>query len=98
MNHRMRRAAAGFTLIELLVVISIISILAALLLPALSSAKQRARTAQCISNLHQVSLAMKMYADDFQGLFPESGGMISWNQIDGGTRRYSWMQQLISYM
>ena len=60
------RAASesGFTLIELLVVIAIIAILAAMLLPALSKAKEAAKSAQCISNLHQISLATKQYADD----------------------------------
>jgi prepilin-type N-terminal cleavage/methylation domain-containing protein len=54
----------GFTLIELLVVIAIIAILAALLLPALSSAKQRAKNAECCSQLHQCYLAMQAYLSD----------------------------------
>lgn len=56
--------AAAFTLIELLVVIAIIAILAALLLPALSAAKEKGRQIQCLNNLKQITTAMLIYADD----------------------------------
>src|SRR3990172_1768032 len=60
----------GFTLIELLVVIAIIAILAAMLMPALSRAKDRGRSAACLANLKQLSVAWVMYADDFAQRFP----------------------------
>ena len=60
----------GFTLIELLVVIGIIAVLAAILLPVLHSARERARTAKCQSNLHQIGLALQQYTTEFDGLLP----------------------------
>jgi len=86
---RVRIVRRGFTLIELLVVIAIISLLVSILLPSLKQAKELAKRTVCMSNIHQLSLGVTLYANDFDGWLPESEYVPSdW------TWYYSWYNTL----
>jgi len=104
MRHATRPAETrwggkSFTLIELLVVIAIIAILAAILLPAIERAREKGMHANCTSNLKQVQLAVRMYADDYD-MTHVIGGHNAWagfdpyNPTDANPR---WYKQLSAY-
>ncbi|AHF90267.1 prepilin-type N-terminal cleavage/methylation domain-containing protein [Opitutaceae bacterium TAV1] len=87
--------SAGFTLIELLTVIAIIGILAAIIIPTVGKVRKTARDTQCRSNLHQIGVAVTLYAQENNNKFPPGN---DWKNPPDGMTRLVWINALIPYL
>lgn len=91
-----KKVQSGFTLIELLVVIAIIAILAAILFPVFAKAQEKARQTSCLSNEKQIGMGLMMYAQDYNGTFPQCYYYV--NDTDGTAGYNHWSGLINSYV
>lgn len=92
-----RHTHRAFTLIELLTVIAIIGILAAIIIPTVGRVRESARSAQCVSNLRQITMALMVYADDNKGFLPASSRPLLQSETGTGSA-VIWTKALRSYL
>ena len=85
------RTRKAFTLVELLVVVAIIAILAAILFPTFSRAREKARQTSCLSNTKQLALASVMYSSDYDGMYVN-------NWLNNGVSGFSWLEMIQPYV